>query len=141
MSISTSGSTVHYFPYDGSVADLDGDGDYELVVRWEPSNFQDNSISGKTGNVYLDAYELDGTKLWRIDLGQNIRAGAHYTQFLVYDFNGDGRAELICKTAQGTVDGQGNYANKAADDTKIISANNSLKYATQAVACSVVLSI
>ena len=119
----------HYFPYDGSVADLDGDGDYELVVRWEPSNFQDNSISGKTGNVYLDAYELDGTKLWRIDLGQNIRAGAHYTQFLVYDFNGDGRAELICKTAQGTVDGQGNYANKAADDTKISSANNSLKYA------------
>ncbi len=119
----------HYFPYDGSVADLDGDGDYELVVRWEPSNFQDNSISGKTGNVYLDAYELDGTKLWRIDLGQNIRAGAHYTQFLVYDFNGDGRAELICKTAQGTVDGQGNYANKAADDTKISSANNKMEYA------------
>ena len=118
----------HYFPYDGSVADLDGDGEYELVVRWEPSNFKDNSESGKTGNVYLDAYKLDGDKLWRIDLGPNIRAGAHYTQFLVYDFNGDRRAELICKTAQGTIDGQGNYANKAADDTKISSANNSLQY-------------
>lgn len=119
----------HYFPYDGSVADLDGDGDYELVVRWEPSNFQDNSVSGKTGNVYLDAYELDGTKLWRIDLGPNIRAGAHYTQFLVYDFNGDGHAELICKTAQGTVDGLGEYVSKAADDSKILSASNTLKYA------------
>ena len=119
----------HYFPNDCSVADLDGDGEYELVIKWDPSNTQDNSISGKTGNVYLDAYKLDGTKLWRIDLGQNIRAGAHYTQFLVYDFNGDGKAELICKTAQGTMDGQGNYANKAATDTKISSAGNSLRYA------------
>lgn len=119
----------HYFPNDCSVADLDGDGQYELIIKWDPSNNQDNSQSGKTGNVYLDAYRLDGTKLWRIDLGANIRAGAHYTQFLVYDFNGDGRAELICKTAQGSVDGQGNYVNQAATDTKISSASNSLKYA------------
>ena len=80
----------HYFPNDCSVGDLDGDGEYEMVIKWDPSNNQDNSKSGKTGNVYLDAYKLDGTKLWRIDLGQNIRAGAHYTQFLVYDFNNDG---------------------------------------------------
>lgn len=119
----------HYFPNDCSVADLDGDGQYEIIVKWDPSNNQDNSNSGKTGNVYLDAYKMDGTKMWRIDLGANIRAGAHYTQFLVYDFNGDGRAELICKTAQGTMDGQGNYVNQAADDDKIKSANNNMKYA------------
>ena len=125
----TSQPGYHYFPNDCSVADLDGDGELELVIKWDPSNNQDNSKSGKTGNVYLDAYKLDGTKLWRIDLGQNIRAGAHYTQFLVYDFNGDGRAELICKTAQGTIDGTGSYVNKVADDNKISSASNSLKYA------------
>lgn len=122
-------SGYHYFPNDCAVGDLDGDGEYELVVKWDPSNNQDNSKSGKTGNVYLDAYKLDGTKLWRVDLGPNIRAGAHYTQFLVYDFNGDGVAEMICKTAPGSVDGQGKYVNQASDDSKITSANNSLKYA------------
>ena len=71
---------------------MDGDGKYELIVKWDPSNSHDNSQSGYTGNVYLDAYKLNldsetPTKLWRIDLGQNIRAGAHYTQFLVYDFD------------------------------------------------------
>ncbi|MBR1394631.1 MAG: rhamnogalacturonan lyase [Prevotella sp.] len=119
----------HYFPNDCSVGDLDGDGEYEIVVKWDPSNNQDNSKSGKTGNVYLDAYKLDGTKLWRIDLGQNIRAGAHYTQFLVYDFNGDGRAELVCKTSLGSVDGQGNYVNKATDDTNISGRSNIVRYA------------
>ena len=119
----------HYFPNDCSVGDLDGDGEYEMVIKWDPSNNQDNSKSGKTGNVYLDAYKLDGTKLWRIDLGQNIRAGAHYTQFLVYDFNNDGKAELICKTAPGSIDGLGNYVNSAADDSKIKGHLNSLKYA------------
>lgn len=119
----------HYFPNDCSVADLDGDGQYEIVVKWDPSNNQDNSKSGKTGNVYLDAYKIDGTKLWRIDLGQNIRAGAHYTQFLVYDFNGDGRAELVCKTSLGSMDGEGIYVNQATDDTNISSRSNTLRYA------------
>ena len=63
--------------------------------------------AGYTGPVYLDAYKLDGTRLWRINLGKNIRAGAHYTQFMVYDLDGDGKAEVACKTAPGTVDGQG----------------------------------
>lgn len=119
----------HYFPNDCSVADLDGDGQYEIVVKWDPSNNQDNSKSGKTGNVYLDAYKTDGTRLWRIDLGQNIRAGAHYTQFLVYDFNGDGRAELVCKTSLGSMDGEGIYVNQATDDTNISSRSNTLRYA------------
>ncbi len=97
-----------YSANDLSVGDVDGDGVYEIFVKWEPSNAKDNSQSGYTGNVLMDAYRLDGTRLWRIDLGRNIRAGAHYTQFMVYDFDGDGRAEMALKTAPGTLDGQGN---------------------------------
>ncbi|MCL2100822.1 MAG: hypothetical protein FWH22_03820, partial [Fibromonadales bacterium] len=95
-----------YSIYDGTVADLDGDGQYEIIFFWAPDNLQDNSIDGMTANVFIDAYKLDGTKLWGsgkyIDLGPNIRAGAHYTTFLVYDFDGCGKAEIIVKTADGT---------------------------------------
>jgi hypothetical protein len=105
--VTPTGETYTYSANDTSAADLDGDGEYELVVKWDPSNAKDNSQSGTTGNVYLDAYKLDGTRLWRIDLGRNIRAGAHYTQFIVYDFDGDGRAEMGVKTAPGTIDGTG----------------------------------
>jgi len=100
-------SAYTYSPNDASVGDLDGDGEYEIVVKWDPSNSKDTASPGLTGPVLLDAYRLDGTRLWRIDLGRNIRAGAHYTQFIVYDLDGDGRAEVACKTADGTVDGQG----------------------------------
>jgi rhamnogalacturonan endolyase len=103
-----SGENYTYSANDTSVGDLDGDGEYEIIVKWDPSNSKDNSQSGYTGNVYMDAYKLDGTRLWRIDLGRNIRAGAHYTQFLVYDFDGDGRSEMVLRTAPGTVDGLGN---------------------------------
>ena len=105
-----------YSANDLSVGDLDGDGDYEFIVKWDPSNAKDNSQSGYTGNVYLDAYTLEGRQLWRIDLGRNIRAGAHYTQFMVYDFDGDGRAELICKTADGTTDAAGTVIGDGAAD-------------------------
>lgn len=103
------GQDYTYTPNDMSVGDVDGDGEYELIVKWNPSNAQDNSFYGITGNVYLDAYKLDGTFLWRIDLGKNIRAGAHYTQFMVYDMDGDGKAEIVCKTAPGTIDGNGDF--------------------------------
>src|SRR5262245_20309411 len=102
------GEAYTYSPNDARVGDLDGDGEYEIILKWDPSNAKDNSQSGYTGNVYLDAYKLDGTRLWRIDLGRNIRAGAHYTQFQVYDLDGDGKAEVACRTADGTVDGVGN---------------------------------
>ena len=95
-----------YRPGDASIADLDGDGEYEIVLH-QVSRDKDNSFSGLTGTPVLDAYELDGTLLWRIDLGINIRDGEHYTQFMVYDLDGDGRAELACKTADGTKDGTG----------------------------------
>lgn len=104
---SPSGETYTYSANDGSIGDVDGDGVHEFFVKWVPSNAKDNSQPGVTGNVFLDAYRLDGTRLWRIDLGRNIRAGAHYTQFVVYDFDGDGRAELACKTADATIDGVG----------------------------------
>lgn len=97
----------NYTAGDCSVGDLNGDDQYELVVKWDPADQKDNSQSGVTSNVYLDAYTLTGTRLWRIDLGRNIRAGAHYTQFMVYDLDGDGKAEVACKTADGTVDGRG----------------------------------
>ena len=95
-----------YQPNDASVGDLDGDGRYELVLM-QVGRSKDNSQSGVTDPPILQAYALDGGKLWEINLGINIRAGAHYTQFQVYDYDGDGRAELICKTADGTTDGLG----------------------------------
>ncbi|GAB3429397.1 hypothetical protein GCM10027436_01270 [Actinophytocola sediminis] len=100
--VTPAGEPYTYRANDMSVGDVDGDGQYEYVVKWDPTNQKDVSQRGYTGPVYLDTYELDGTLRHRIDLGVNIRAGAHYTQFLVYDFDGDGRAEMMFKTAPGT---------------------------------------
>ena len=127
--VTPTGESYSYTPNDCSVGDVDGDGQYELIVKWDPSNSKDNSQKGYTGNVYLDAYKLDmtsekPTKLWRIDLGVNIRAGAHYTQFLVYDFNGDGKAEMMCKTAPGSKDGSGKYVSEAATRDNIKTVDN-----------------
>lgn len=101
------GQAYTYSPNDASIGDVDGDGTYEIILKWNPSNAHDNSHDGYTGNVYLDCYRLTGKKLWRIDLGRNIRAGAHYTQFMVYDFDGNGRAEVVMRTSDGTIDGEG----------------------------------
>ncbi|MBQ8540516.1 MAG: hypothetical protein IJ435_03470 [Clostridia bacterium] len=97
-----------YSPGDASLGDLDGDGEWEIVLKWDPSNARDAASGGKTGRVFIDAYELDGTLMWRIDLGVNIRAGAHDTQFLVYDFDGDGKSEVSFRISDGTIDGEGN---------------------------------
>ncbi|RKN50715.1 cellulose binding domain-containing protein [Micromonospora endolithica] len=110
------GESYSYSANDASVGDLDGDGRYEFVVKWDPSNAKDNSQSGYTGNVYVDAYTLTGTRLWRIDLGRNIRAGAHYTQFQVYDYDGDGDAEVAMKTADGTRSGTGQVIGNSSAD-------------------------
>ena len=110
------GEKCTYTPNDMSAADLDGDGEYELILKWDPSNAHDNSQTGYTGTVFIDAYKLDGTRLWRIDLGKNIRAGAHYTQFQVFDYDGDGKAEMIVKTADGTIDGTGKAIGNASAD-------------------------
>ena len=124
-----SSASYSYYPNDMSVGDVDGDGQYELFLKWESTHAQDNSRSlGHTGNTIIDCYKLDGTRLWRIDLGPNIRDGAHYTQFMVYDFDGDGRAEMMCKTATGSKDGKGQYVNQAATDATIKGHDNTKDY-------------
>lgn len=110
------GRTCSYVANDASVADLDADGELEIVLKWDPTNSKDNSHNGFTGTTFLDAYEMDGTRMWRIDMGRNIRSGAHYTQFMVYDLNGDGVAELVAKTSDGTVDGTGKIIGDAHAD-------------------------
>lgn len=123
----------NYYAHEASVADVDGDGEYEILVKWDPTNTHDNSNSGFTGNVYYDCYrmnyatgneDLSGQKLWRIDLGKNIRAGSHYNQPMFFDFNGDGKAELICKTGPGSKDGLGRYVTEAATDETIRNATD-----------------
>ncbi len=95
-----------YGPNEATVADLDGDGQYEIILH-QAGRAKDNSHEGRTDPIILQAYKMDGTKLWEINLGRNIREGAHYSHFMVYDFDGDGRAEVACKTADGSVDGKG----------------------------------
>ncbi|MBC9719341.1 rhamnogalacturonan lyase [Streptomyces sp. TRM66268-LWL] len=110
------GVAYTYEANDASVGDLDGDGVLEFVLKWQPTNAKDNSQSGYTGNTIVDAVRLDGTRMWRIDLGRNIRSGAHYTQFQVYDYDGDGKAEVALKTADGTKDGRGTVIGNSAAD-------------------------
>ncbi|MFK4271637.1 rhamnogalacturonan lyase [Streptomyces milbemycinicus] len=110
------GSDYTYEANDASVGDLDGDGDLDIVLKWQPTNAKDNSQSGVTGNTIVDGYTLQGQRLWRIDLGRNIRSGAHYTQFQVYDYDSDGKAEVAMKTADGTVDGTGKTIGSASAD-------------------------
>ncbi|MHC4569971.1 MAG: rhamnogalacturonan lyase, partial [Planctomycetota bacterium] len=107
-----------YRPGDASIADLDGDGEYEIVLH-QVSRGRDNAHPGITGVPVFDAYEMDGTHLWRINLGINIRDGEHYTQFMVYDLDGDGRAEMACKTADGTIDAAGRVIGDKNKDWRI----------------------
>lgn len=105
-----------YTAEDVSVADLDGDGEYELILKWMPTNQKEMADHGRTGKMYLDAYRIDGTRLWRIDLGQNIRAGSYDAPFLCYDFDGDGKAEIVLHTAPGSKDADGKYVSQAGGD-------------------------
>lgn len=102
------GSQVLYYPNECSIADCDGDGELDIILKWEPDDRQDNSVNGYTSPTIIDAYKMDGTRLWRINMGYNIRSGAHYVQFIVADFDGDGKAEMFVKTADGTTDNEGN---------------------------------
>ena len=101
------GKEYFYNANDASVGDVDGDGEYEIILKWDPTNSHDNAHDGFTGPTLIDCYKLDGTKLWRIDLGDNIRSGAHYIHPMVYDLDGDGKAEVVIRTADGTQDGVG----------------------------------
>ena len=110
------GRQYHYSANDASVGDVDGDGQYEIILKWDPSNARDNAHDGYTGPTLFDCYRLDGTLLWRIDLGRNIRSGAHYTPFIVYDLDGDGKAEMMVRTSDGTRDAKGNIIGDALAD-------------------------
>ncbi|MCX7714917.1 MAG: S-layer homology domain-containing protein [Clostridia bacterium] len=116
-----------YYPGDSAVGDLDGDGQYEIVMIWEPGNAKDAATAGATDKVYIDAYKLDGTRLWRIDMGKNIRAGAHDTQLMVADFNSDGKAELVVRTADGTVAGDGTVIGDGTKDWASLNSGKNLQ--------------
>lgn len=107
-----------YTPNDASFCDMDGDGEYEIILKWAPSNEKDAASNGTTSNPIFDCYKLDGTQLWRIDLGPNFFNSAHTIQFIAWDFDGDGYGEFMCKTAPGTIDGEGNYVLLGNDDPK-----------------------
>lgn len=100
-------STIVYNANDATAADLDGDGQMEIILKWDPADSRDNSQSGLTSPTIIDAYRLDGTLMWRVNLGRNIRSGAHYTPFIVADLDGNGCAELLVRTSDGTIDGTG----------------------------------
>ncbi|MCM1520396.1 MAG: hypothetical protein NC098_06380 [Lachnoclostridium sp.] len=105
-----------YTPNDASYCDMDGDGEYEIILKWSPSNEKDAASTGTTSPVYFDCYKLDGTQLWRIDAGPNFFTSAHTMQFIAWDFDGDGYGEFMMKTAPGTIDGEGNYVLLGDDD-------------------------
>ena len=108
---------------------MDGDGEYEIILKWDPSNSFDSGTQAKhSGNVYIDAYKLSGERLWRIDLGINISAGPHFTQLSAYDYDLDGRAELVLKTAPGSQDGTGKYVSEASDNPSILETDNQRDY-------------
>ena len=116
---------------DASVGDLDGDGNYEIVLKWDPTDSKDSAGADFTGNAYNGAYKIDPNNdgyMWRIDLGKNVTSGAHYTQFLVYDFDGDGKSEVAMKTAPGTVDGTGRYVTEVGDTDEIRNTDNTKSY-------------
>lgn len=125
------GSTAEYVCGGVSCGDLDGDGEYELVVSWVTS-FSSSGMYEPAFNdpVLLDAYELDGTRLWDspIDLGPNIFTDQHNMQLLVYDLDGDGTAEITCQTSAGTKDAEGVYVSEAGDEPEMADIDNSADY-------------
>jgi len=104
-----------YSANDASVGDLDGDGEYEIIIHMTGKG-RDNSQAGITDPPIFQAYKLNGTFLWQINLGKNIREGAHYTQFMVYDLDGDGKAEIAMKTGDGSMDSKGNVIGDSSRD-------------------------
>lgn len=133
--VALNGKEYSYYPSDIGVADADGDGKMEILVKWQPTLTTTNMTS-YSGKMIFGCYKMDGTELWRINLGNNVRAGEHLNQFLFYDFDGDGKAEFICKTAPGSKDSHGNFVTEVADDSQILKADNAANYvASNGVVC------
>ena len=123
---SVNGEPYTYKPGDASIGDLDGDGEWEIVLKWDPSNAKDAAQAGYTGECLIDGYKLDGTRMWRINLGPNIRSGAHDTQFMVYDYDLDGKAEVAMRTSDGTVAGDGSVIGDAKKNYAVVSDGKNL---------------
>ena len=87
------------------IADLDGDGAYEYVIKQPNFNTDPYQRPGywkrSTTTYKLEAYRLDGTMMWRYDMGWSIEAGIWYSPWIVYDVDGDGKAEVYCKAGVG----------------------------------------
>ena len=86
---------------DIQVADIDGDGKMELIVKREPYDGA-NQGGWHNGTTLLQAYKMEGNMMWQIDLGINIRSGSHYTSYIVQDFDGDGLPEIAFRSSEGT---------------------------------------
>lgn len=128
--IKSGNTTGRYRPDDMAVGDVDGDGNYELILKWMPDNQRDSgSKKGYSSPIIISAYKMDGTPLWKkdINIGLNVRSGNHTTQLVVFDLDGDGKAEVVCKTAPGSTDGNGNYVTEAGD-AKIKAVDNTKSY-------------
>ncbi|MBC7288313.1 MAG: hypothetical protein H5T86_09770 [Armatimonadetes bacterium] len=86
-------------------ADLDGDGEYELVIKQPLFNSDPYQHPGywkpSPGTYKLEAYKLDGTLLWRYDMGEAIEMGIWYAPYTAYDLDGDGKAEVFTKAGNG----------------------------------------
>ncbi len=82
------------------IADLNGDGRYDFVIKQPNENIDPYEVYWKPSpDTYkLEAYLADGTFLWRRDLGWGIERGIWYSPFIVHDLDGDGRAEVAVKT-------------------------------------------
>ena len=89
----------NYKPQRIAIADLNGDGIYDFVIKQPERGIDPGGSPNTDGLTYkVEAYLNDGTILWRKDLGPGIEPGIWYSPMVVFDFNGDGKAEVAVKT-------------------------------------------
>lgn len=89
----------NYKPQRIAVADLNGDGNLDFIIKHPERGIDPGGEPNTDGLTYkIDAYLSDGTYLWTKDLGLGIEPGIWYSPFIVFDLDGDGKAEIAVKT-------------------------------------------